>query len=93
MGGTGANHIMLGHRRRYLVQRRQRQSGGAASQATGLRRELQNAGVVDEIENPNPAPGTNNWYTEDGYGGGGFGQPGLTAAAPTATAPIRRSPA
>jgi phospholipase C len=31
------------------------------------------AGVVDQIENPNPAPGTNNWYTDDGYGGGGFG--------------------
>ena len=31
------------------------------------------AGVVDEIENPNPAAGTNNWYMEDGYGGGGFG--------------------
>ena len=24
---------------------------------------------MDEIENPNPAKGTNNWYTEDGYGG------------------------
>ena len=22
---------------------------------------------------PNPAAGTNNWYTEDGYGGGSFG--------------------
>jgi phospholipase C len=33
------------------------------------------AGVVDEIENPNPASGTNNWYREDGYGGGGFGSP------------------
>ncbi len=33
------------------------------------------AGVVDEIENPNPASKTNNWYTEDGYGGGGFGSP------------------
>ena len=33
------------------------------------------AGVVDEIENPNPQPGTNNWWTEDGYGGGGFGSP------------------
>jgi phospholipase C len=30
---------------------------------------------VDEIENPNPQPGTNNWYTEDGYGSGGFGKP------------------
>jgi phospholipase C len=25
-------------------------------------------GTIDEIENPNPAPGTNNWYTQDGYG-------------------------
>ena len=33
------------------------------------------AGIVNEIENPNPALGTNNWYTEDGYGGGGFGSP------------------
>ena len=32
-----------------------------------------NAGTVDEVENPNPATGTNNWYTEDGYGGGSFG--------------------
>ncbi len=32
-----------------------------------------NAGTVDEVENPNPAPGTNNWYTEDGYGGGSYG--------------------
>jgi phospholipase C len=71
-GGTGANHIMLGHGdaiyftdgngnaipppHNVLVQK-----GGA------------NAGVVDEVENPNPAPGTNNWYAEDGYGGGSFG--------------------
>src|SRR5207248_11701761 len=32
-------------------------------------------GVVDEIENPNPVPGTNNWWIQDGYGGGGFGSP------------------
>src|ERR1700694_2261198 len=35
----------------------------------------QNAGVVDEIENPNPMPGTNNWYRQDGYGKGGYGHP------------------
>ncbi len=34
-----------------------------------------NAGIVDEIENPDPQSGTNNWYTEDGYGGGAFGTP------------------
>jgi phospholipase C len=32
-----------------------------------------NAGVVDEVENPNAQPNTNNFYTEDGYGGGSFG--------------------
>ena len=34
-----------------------------------------NAGTVDEIENPNLQPGTNNWWIQDGYGGGGFGSP------------------
>jgi phospholipase C len=34
-----------------------------------------NAGVVDEIENPNAQPGTNDYYTEDGYGGGSYGSP------------------
>jgi phospholipase C len=34
-----------------------------------------NAGTVDEVENPNPQPGTNNYWIEDGYGGGAFGSP------------------
>ena len=34
-----------------------------------------NAGVVDEVENPNPQAGTNDWYIEDGYGGGSYGSP------------------
>jgi phospholipase C len=34
-----------------------------------------NAGKVDEVENPNPAADTNNWYAEDGYGGGSYGSP------------------
>jgi phospholipase C len=34
-----------------------------------------NQGIVDEIENPNAQPGTNNLYIEDGYGAGGFGSP------------------
>ena len=28
---------------------------------------------MDEIENPNAQPGTDNFYSEDGYGGGSFG--------------------
>jgi len=34
-------------------------------------------GPVDEIENPNPVAGTNNWWTQDGYGG--FGNNGTAA--------------
>ena len=72
MGGTGANHVMLGsgdaiwfansHGKPARPPHKQLVAAGSP-----------NAGVVDEIENPNPQPGTNNWYTEDGYGGGSFG--------------------
>jgi phospholipase C len=74
MGGTGLNSLML-------------QFGDALwfSDASGqpampphgqlVWAGTPNAGVVDEIENPNPAPRTNNWYLEDGYGAGGKGSP------------------
>jgi len=74
LGGTGANHVMLG-------------SGDAiwfadpnGNPAEPPHNQLvaagsPNAGVVDEIENPDPQAGTNNWYTEDGYGGGSYGSP------------------
>jgi phospholipase C len=74
LGGTGANHVMLG-------------TGDAIWFASANGEPAQpphnelvaagspNAGIVDEIENPNPQDGTNNWYTEDGYGGGSFGSP------------------
>jgi phospholipase C len=56
MGGTGANHIALG-------------SGYAAyyQDANGN----PTAPPAGEIENPNPQPGTNNFYTQDGYGKSG----------------------
>jgi acid phosphatase len=69
-GGTGANHIVLG---------------------TGYAGFYQNpAGQVvpppaNQIENPNPKPGTNNDYTQDGYAGGSYSdcadpsQPGVGA--------------
>jgi phospholipase C len=71
-GGTGANHIMLGHGDAIWF------SDGAGHPAkpphnTEVAVGTANQGVVDEIENPNAAPGTNNWYAEDGYGGGSFG--------------------
>ena len=71
-GGTGANHIMLGHGDAiYFTDgngHAQEPPHNVLVQAGGP-----NAGVVDEVENPNPGAGTNNWYSEDGYGGGSFG--------------------
>jgi len=74
MGGTGANHVMLGSGDGIWFT----DSKGHA--ATPPHNQLMaagspNAGVVDEIENPNPQPGTNNWYTQDGYGNGSYGSP------------------
>jgi phospholipase C len=34
-----------------------------------------NQGVVSEVEDPDPAASTNNWYKQDGYGNGGYGSP------------------
>src|SRR6202521_2388287 len=74
MGGTGANHVMLGTGDGIWF------SDGNGNAATPPHNQLvaagsPNAGVVDEIENPNPQAGTNDWYTEDGYGGGSYGSP------------------
>jgi phospholipase C len=57
MGGTGANHIMLGF-------------GSLIYYANGQG----NPAIPpsNQIENPNAQPGTNNWYVQDGYGGGSY---------------------
>jgi acid phosphatase len=52
-GGTGANHIALGTG---FAASYQNASGQATAPPPG------------EIENPNPKPGTNNNYSQDGYG-------------------------
>ena len=56
MGGTGANHIMLGTGDAAFYQD---QNGHPTAPPSG------------EIENPDPQPGTNNFYTQDGYGKSG----------------------
>jgi phospholipase C len=56
-GGTGANHIMLG-------------SGDAIWFSDGKGQPA--VPPEDQIENPNPQPGTNNYYTQDGYQGGSY---------------------
>jgi phospholipase C len=67
LGGTGANHIMLGHGDAIWFSDG---NGNAATPPHNVQvyTGTPDAGTVDEIENPNPAKGTNNWYTEDGYG-------------------------
>ena len=58
-GGTGANHIALGTG---FAASYQNSSGQAAKPP------------ANEIENPNPKPGTNNNYTQDGYSGGSYSE-------------------
>jgi len=70
MGGTGANHIMFGFADAIWY------SDGKGNAATP---------PATQIENPNPQPGTNNWYDADGYSGGSYSncadlsQPGVPA--------------
>ncbi len=72
-GGTGANHIMLGHGDALWF------SDGAGHTAVPPHRvdaaTDAASGGIDEVENPNPTPGTHNWYLQDGYGGGSSGAP------------------
>jgi len=53
MGGTGANHIMLGFGTAVYYAN---SDGTPGTPPSG------------QIENPNPQAGTNNYYTQDGYG-------------------------
>ena len=70
MGGTGANHIMFGFADAIWY------SDGSGNPLTP---------PTNQIENPNPQPGTNNWYDQDGYSGGSYSacadstQPGVPA--------------
>jgi phospholipase C len=57
MGGTGANHVAM-------------MSGDAIWYSDG--RGHAAVPPANQIENPNPAAGTNNWYTQDGYSGGTY---------------------
>ena len=57
MGGTGANHIAIG-------------TGDALYYTDGKGNAI--TPPTNEIENPNPQPGTNNFYTQDGYSGGSY---------------------
>ena len=70
MGGTGANSIMLGAADAYWY------SDGKGGPLTP---------PSNEIEDPDPQAGTNNWYEQDGYSGGTYSacadtsQPGVAS--------------
>jgi phospholipase C len=82
MGGTFANMMMFG----YADALYYADSNGDPATPNHVLVPGSNPPVyVNQIENPNPAPGTNNWYTNDGYGGGSytncsdFTQPGVAS--------------
>jgi phospholipase C len=101
-GGTGANHIMLdtgdaiwfsdGNGNPLTPPNNPVNPANPGTPVTGF------TSALNEIENPNPQPGTNNYYTQDGYGGGS-GSPGrprptpITAAVRTPIARTSASPA
>jgi phospholipase C len=66
MGGTGANHIMLGFADAIWFSNVDGNPAVPPHNQT-----VWAGGPVDEVENPNPVPGTNNWWIQDGYGGFG----------------------
>ena len=69
-GGTGANHIMFGHGDAIWFSdangNPQKPPHNVAANVSPA--QFAGPGTIDEIENPNPAAGTNNWYSQDGYG-------------------------
>ena len=72
-GGTGANHIMFGHADAIWYSDANGNPAEPPENKEVFTKPYKgnpnpDAGVVNQVENPNPAPGTNNWYTEDGYG-------------------------
>jgi len=81
-GGTGANHVMLGTGDAVWF------SDGAGNPEQPPNNPVNpadpgtpvggHASALSEIENPNPQPNTNNYYIEDGYGGGS-GSPAASA--------------
>jgi phospholipase C len=82
MGGTYANEMMFG----YADALYYADANGDPATPNHVLFPGSNPPVyLNEIENPNPLPGTNNWYTQDGYGGGSYtkcsdiSQPGVAA--------------
>ncbi len=77
MGGTGANHIMLGFGDALWFSDEDGNPLVPPNPSNPDNHGMTFAGgPVDEIENPNPVAGTNNFWIQDGYGG--FGNNGTS---------------
>ena len=84
LGGTGANHIMMGTGDAIWF------SNGAGVPGVPPSNPVDptnpglplpgHSSALSQIENPDPMPGTNNFYTQDGYGGGPFINAGANSA-------------
>jgi phospholipase C len=74
-GGTGANHIMFGHGDMIHFYDPNSATPLVPPNGVEVAQGSPNQGVVNEIEDPNPATNTNNWYAEDGYGAGSKDKP------------------
>ncbi|HKF50283.1 MAG TPA: alkaline phosphatase family protein [Terracidiphilus sp.] len=70
MGGTGLDSIMLFFGDALWFKDQNGNLTPPHNQTTWA------GGPVDEVENPNPVAGSNNWWTQDGYGG--FGNNGAS---------------
>jgi phospholipase C len=70
MGGTGANHIMLGFADAIYFSDAQGKAAKPPHATVNPSNPGEPGNQLSEIENPNPQPGTNNYYIQDGYGGG-----------------------
>ena len=73
MGGTGLDSIMLGFGDAIWFSDANGNPTPPPENVVVWSDTPADTGTVNEIENPNPVPGTNNWWIQDGYGGGGFG--------------------
>jgi phospholipase C len=85
-GGTGANHIMLGAGDAIWFSDGKGNPAVPPEDVSPVPLTSPNYGIVEEIENPNPLPGTNNWYIQDGYGGGSYGMASFGGGSYTACA-------
>jgi phospholipase C len=81
-GGTGANHIMMGTADAIYFSdgkgNPQKPPANPVNPTAPGTPVSPHTSARNEVENPNPQPSTNNYYTQDGYGGGS-GSPAATS--------------